>query len=278
MDKKMGGLAAAAMIMAATPALAERFEVTFSGTLTTAAQSVDCFSAGCVPMDRTESAASLSFSQTLVFDIGAGAGLGAASSFSFLTEDRNGRPMWADVGSQTIGEQSLSNAPGASLVPNELRDLAGVPSPAGTVTDTVNVSHSRALYTYLDAADQSFGTDVWSAYRGQNWEQDGTTFSASVQLMQTAPFPATLGNIDASFTAAQFIARLRQDFLCPGCDNLAVFSVSAADSASTRYFEYYGQMTQISIRELSVVPEPASVALMLAGLGLVGAAARRRRG
>ena len=92
--------------------------------------------------------------------------------------------------------------------------------------------------------------------------QIGTAFSNYSQGNLTAPYGTLVGRIGSVFQA------LGTSFNGPAWGN-GTLELFYWDSN-------FGDNTQFVIADVSVVPEPASWALLIAGFGMVGYAARRR--
>jgi len=109
----------------------------------------------------------------------------------------------------------------------------------------------QCIETVQLSASQSYGSDLFG---GQAFNPD-LAFTAS---------PATGRTIDA-------YVRLMQGLACP----TGICPEGRFDDSATHWVEFGITGTQLTV---TPVPEPETYALMLAGLGLVGFAARRRIG
>ncbi|WP_431288139.1 PEP-CTERM sorting domain-containing protein [Roseateles chitinivorans] len=281
MNKKMVGLTLALATIAgvgATSARAERIEVTFSGTLN---RSYENCTAGCAhPGEYTETAiAPLSFTRTMVFEIGKDAGMNNASVIGFDSTDVVGRPIWTDMASQTMGFTYRQTAPAAALAPEELYEWARFDRPAGSVTLVQEATRQRRIDSYPGETGTERRQQSWGLNQFQTWaDATGAEFSEQLGFFGWQPFNVTPDNIGESFTTGQYMDLLRRSPGCVGCEN-AVYMGLGSNTQGGRSVEYWGTVTAMSVRDLSaaVVPEPSTYALMLAGVAVLGFAARRRK-
>ena len=285
MHKKLNGRTLAAMAVAAmtagisAPAMAERIELTFTGTLTGSWSTMSCW--GCeIPAPVEQLITPLSFSQTLIIEIGGAANISGTSVYEYPGLDIDGRDTWNVDGAQTMGQTNRSGIAPASIAPAELLSWAGASLPGGPAAEEIAARRTRMLTTYPDGAAPDQRRDVWDAYRSQTWLQaDGSYVAQSVQLFHWMPYPVTVGNVGEALTTRQFVERLQSDFWCTGCLNSLIVNASTGNDSSSRNFYYFGELTAFNARVLSAsaVPEPSTYALMLAGVAVVGVMVRRKR-
>ena len=127
-------------------------------------------------------------------------------------------------------------------------------TPSGlSFVDTYTFTLTGASYLTTGAVDSS-------AIGGQDIDFN------SIMIMQGATTIATFAN---SGTDAQEHYTLAQTLVAAGSYSLVISGIQSADAAS-----YAGNLAVVAV---SLVPEPETYALMLAGLGVVGFVARRRR-
>jgi hypothetical protein len=279
MNKKIGGLTlalAAIASVAATSAKAERMEVTFSGTLNRAYE--NCIADCAHPGEFTETAiAPLSFTRTIVFEIGKDAGMNAAWVIGYPSTDFYRRPIWTDIGSQDMGLTYRQTARPAALAPEALYDWARFDRPEGSVASLQVASRNRMIDSYPGETGTERRQELWSLTQTQTWaDATGAQFSEHLGFFGWKPFNVTPDNIGESFTTGQYMDLLRRGIGCAGCENAVYMGLSGSNG---RDVEYWGTVTAMSVRDLSaaVVPEPSTYALMLAGVAAIGFAARRRK-
>jgi PEP-CTERM motif len=190
------------------------------------------------------------------------AGLASAETFNFTTlaptngtacfgSDRCGQPLTFTMGTltATVTASYFGNTTGAVQV---VQDSGGSPMVGLGVYHTTNTSDDNLTYGELLTID--FGQDV--TLTGLNFRADGHgVFSATGKKFllngDSTSLAGTVG--DLSRTGRTFT------FGYGG----------ASDDISHQY--YLSGMT------VTAVPEPETLAMMLAGLGLVGSIARRRK-
>lgn len=185
---------------------------------------------------------------------------------------------------RTLASVSLALAGGAAHAADFIVDALLNSSSGGTGVATVSLTAGDSFSVAVDP------TDLWSAGALPRWSnangltgplfatgsdesgqapgtQIGADFGTHTQGNLSAPFGTLVGQIDSG------------DFFAIGTS----FNGVAAASGTLRLFYWdsnSGDNTQSITASVTVgaIPEPETYALMLAGLGLVGWVARRRRG
>ena len=288
MHKKMGGrmLAAAALAaLIAAPAQAERFELTYTGTLTRMQSSLGCQDLGTIVCDGGQAlspVAPISFTRSVVFEIG-GAAFGR--SYSYVTDaatDWDGRPMRYEGFNQSMGDSTLSPSLHGSDLPAAILTQAGLATPGAVAAPFVSSFFTREIASYLDTPGTERRSDMWGISESLTWRTaEGHDLGLMFQLMQDMPAALTHQNLSQPISVSQFITRMNQDFWCQGCTQTVLATVRDVAGLYGPYddYLYHGTVGAFSLRQLdaSVVPEPSTYALMLMGLVAIGWAARRRR-
>lgn len=287
MNKKIGGLTlalAAVTSMAASPARAERFEATFTGTLTRMQSTVGCQDwerIVCASRQDLSPVAPITFTRSFVFEVG-GPGMSTAVGTGVFepSVDWYGRPMRYELGDQAMGSLTSSEPVSGALIPAGVLAHAQLTAPAAIDGSYVSTFHIRDISTYLDAAGGESRADLWGANESVGWTTaSGQNVSLMFQFMQAMPFAVTQQNLSEAMSVSDFIARMNQDFWCQGCTQTLIVSATVAGGGTISDYLFHGSIGAFSVRQLgaSAVPEPATYALMLAGVAVIGFAARRRK-
>ena len=288
MHKKMGErmLAVAALAASiAAPAQAERFELTYTGTLTRMQSSLGCQNFGSIVCDGGQAlspVAPISFTRSVVFEIG-GPAFGLTYTYALdSTTDWYGRPMRYEVFNQSMGDSALSGSLHGSDLPAAILTQAGLATPGAISAPFVSSFFTREIASYLDVPGTERRSDMWGISEYLNWRTaEGHDLGVMFQLMQDRPAAITHQDLSQPISVSQFIARMNQDFWCDGCTQTVLATVRDLAGIYGPYddYLYHGTVGAFSLRQLdaAVVPEPATYALMLAGVAAIGVAARRRK-
>lgn len=207
--------------------------------------------------------------------------VGTAPAFAYVT---NGSFTDGLTGWQTIGDVSVQgvakratlttaymdgdleeffNHSGVSAVDvNDLAPFAGVNVPDLDVGGTA-YEGSAMKQTFNVAAGDMLSLDFWFGLTSQDTGVDG---------FQDLAFVAIDGLVVQTFTLGMLpsVGQFSYQFLTGGPVTLAFGIVDINDFAGVSEF----RLDNISV---SAVPEPETIAMLLAGLGVVGATVRRRR-
>jgi len=168
-----------------------------------------------------------------------------------------------------------------------------------------NTDRIHITFNLASASDVGLWTDSWNS--GQNfdpvsalWVKSGSDYALLLEVDDDGSVAPGQGDFDTgmSFTglaAGQYLYTVGPTFLEPfasgqllsqgftqdGTAPMAItlwnqpgYDINNNDQKGTFYRI---QLSGVDSAAVTVVPEPGSVAMMLAGLGLVGAALRRRR-
>jgi hypothetical protein len=185
---------------------------------------------------------------------------------------------------RTVVSLSLALAGGAANAADFVVDALLNSSTGGTGVSTVSLTAGESFSVLVDP------TDLWNAGALPRWSnangltgplfatgtddsgeaagtQIGANFGTHTQGNLSAAFGTLVGQIDSG------------DFFVVGTS----FTGVASDTGTLKLFYWdsnFGDNTQFITASVTVgaIPEPETYALMLAGLGLVGWTARRRRG
>jgi hypothetical protein len=185
---------------------------------------------------------------------------------------------------RTLASVSLALAGGAAHAADFIVDALLNSSSGGTGVATVSLTAGDSFSVAVDP------TDLWSAGALPRWSNanglTGPLFATGSDESGQAPGTQigtdfgtlTLGNLSAPF--GTLVGQIDSgDFFAIGTS----FNGVAAATGTLRLFYWdsnSGDNTQFITASVTVgaIPEPETYALMLAGLGLVGWVARRRRG
>ena len=175
----------------------------------------------------------------------------------------------------------MKTSTGGSCGSSQYNDLIGW-SGTAAISDPNIIKNTGATFTSTAAGQITFnaGQVTFGPYRGPTvarWTaQSAGTFDISasfgtVQVDNTAPFAYVFSNLAGFGTYSQDLTSGSWDF-----DQ--TFSLQAGEYVD---FVVFGGNTNNKTTEVSAlitaVPEPETYALMLAGLGVVGFMARRRK-
>lgn len=287
MNKKIGGLTlalAAIASMAASPVRAERFEATFTGTLTRMQFTVGCQDwekIVCESRQDLSPVAPITFSRSFVFEVG-GPGMSSAVGTGDFEPavDWYGRPMRYQLGDQAMGGLASSEPVSAALIPAGILTPAQLTPPSSIDGSYVATFHGRDISTYRDAAGGEARADYWGANESIGWTAaNGQSVGLMFQFLQAMPFAVTQENLAQPVSVSEFIARMNQDFWCQGCTRTLIVTASVSGNGTYSDYLYHGTINAFSFRQVDAlaVPEPSTYALMLAGVAAIGIAARRRR-
>ncbi|UXH77368.1 PEPxxWA-CTERM sorting domain-containing protein [Roseateles amylovorans] len=138
--------------------------------------------------------------------------------------------------------------------------------------DTSGYEHLVLSFDQRNSSTASAWTALLYTVDGENWSQ-ATTFHMTTDGSFVKGLSYDFSSVTGAANNESFAIRLVSMF-APGLSSYLGTSGNYASGGTIRY-----DMVTLSGTEIvaSAVPEPASIALMLAGLGLVGVAARRRR-
>jgi hypothetical protein len=231
------------------------------------------------------------------FTSGAGALSGSVSTWSFGSDSRkvNGTAVAGDYawsgefsnflsaiggGAYQWGVVAGDNVTGAisanNVVQNRTVLSTGTPSQANitSVTSSNSLSTAPANFNYFSIESNALGTHATNA-EGANTATSGQAYLGTVMKGNFASLPwSYLSDVGATtnlFLTQQFgnpvVYQIGQGGTFSTVDTLL------AQGATTVAFNG----STLTINAVTPVPEPSTIAMMLAGLGLVGSIARRRR-
>lgn len=231
------------------------------------------------------------------FTSGAGALSGSQSQWSFGSDSRtvNGQAVAGDYawsgefnnflsaiggGAYQWGVVAADNVTGAISANNAVQNRTvlstGTPSQANItgLTSSNSLSTAPANFNAFAISSTALGTHATNA-EGANTATSGGAYLGTVMKGNFASLPwSYLSDVGATtnlFLTQQFgnpvVYQLGQGGTFGTVDTLL------SQGATTVSFNG----TTLSINAVTPVPEPSTIAMMLAGLGLVGSIARRRR-
>lgn len=121
-------------------------------------------------------------------------------------------------------------------------------------------------------------TQSWALGSNLTWlNSDGTGYQNRFALSGSAPFGTTADNYADLQSSDYFLSLLTGAIDCANCVRLTLSQVVIGPDGTGSDVNVTGVGRFISIVNTAAVPEPASYALMLAGLGVMGAVLRRQR-
>ncbi len=138
--------------------------------------------------------------------------------------------------------------------------------------DTTGYEHLVLTFDQRNSSTASAWTALLYTVDGDNWTQ-ATSFRMATDGSFVKGLTYDFSSVTGAANNESFAIRLVSMF-APGLSSYVGTGGNYASGGTIRY-----DMVTLSGTEIvaSAVPEPASIALMLAGLGLVGVTARRRR-
>lgn len=177
------------------------------------------------------------------------------------------------AGAQTVTDHVTFSATGFAAFPS-----GGVP-PANTVTGAFTITYNPTL-TYTDTTTGislgSLSTPLDSAisfnYSPTAFTPPGETTALAAGTLQVGGIADDTGLVQYSPATNDFVLTIN-NFTGP---NPSINNLSYAEVAAGNYIFYTttGATLQLTV---TAVPEPAACALMLIGMGSLGAWSRRRR-
>lgn len=194
----------------------------------------------------------------------------------------------------SVGAGSDWSSPSLSVTPTGEQFLGEFGNSATTLTLTNLAAHNAVTISFdlyvlktWDGDNFGFGPDVWGISVNGNSSFNGftTTFSNGYGPTQSYPSAVFVGS------AAARTGSVANDTLGYGSgylgDSIYHLTFTTSHSASTFTATLFGTNLQgisdeswgidnVSVA-IAAVPEPESYAMLIAGLGLMGAVARRRR-
>lgn len=250
-------------------AQAQQLDLNVSATLTSATDYVSCNweTPECVPSTSNVAFTPLPWSQFLSVDLSVG---GSSDLFTF---DFTGGDLWRYQGTlQTLASQPLSSATALTTALGMLKPF-GITAPAdAVVSGTVGATVDRGIWwSGPDSSGQAYRQ--LTVQQNLSWMQGDTQHWASLLISRSEQVTGAPLNQDQPMSAQSFMGLLRDDFWCATCTNVVNLQWETTSGAISHSLQYSGVITQFSA---SAVPEPASYAMMAAGLGLLGLCIRRR--
>jgi len=211
-------------------------------------------------------------------------GSGIAGDYAWSGEFNNF--LGSISGGYTWGVVAADNVTGAISVNNAVQNRTvlstGTPTQANItgLTSSIVLSNSPANFVNFAAASGALGTHASNA-NGANVATSGGGYLGSVMQSNFSAMPwSYLSNVGATtnvFLAQQFgnpvVYQLGATTTGYGAVDtlIPVSNIAMADNGAT--FRFDGSTLTYAV---TPVPEPTTIAMMLAGLGLIGAIARRR--
>ncbi|WP_416759585.1 PEP-CTERM sorting domain-containing protein [Roseateles sp. So40a] len=173
----------------------------------------------------------------------------------------------------------VTTDPTAAQVPPLFAPTANPLDVAGAVsTVTTSAFRDRTVSVWSDSGQVFQSNEIWTLQSTQRWQAaDGSTFERLMTLSASASFAGTVANYDDAQSLDYFVSQLARS-TCVMCVrfNLGDTYVASNGAVSSTRFTGFAHVTSVT-QSVAAVPEPSTYALMLAGVGVIGVMARRKR-